>query len=102
MYCQHRARGLSQDAFGHGPHHQPVKPPPTVSSHDNQIHFLRPGKREYGVCRDSLVHHRFRPNFIVCMVLHEPMELLLTFTEKMAAELDVIVRRDKVRLWMLP
>jgi hypothetical protein len=30
------------------------------------------------------------------------MELLLTFTEKMAAELDIIVRRDKGRLGMLP
>src|SRR3977135_1393923 len=80
MACRHWTRGLSQDPFCHGPSHQPVNPSPAVSSHDDQIHFLRLGKREYGVCRFSLVHHRFRPNFIVCMVLHEPMELLLTFT----------------------
>src|ERR1700682_5193669 len=102
MYCQPRTRGLSQATFCNEPNLQPAKPPPAVSSHDDQIHFLRLGKREYGVCRYSLVHHRFRPNFIVCMVLHEPMELLLTLTEKMAAELDIIVRRDKGRLGMLP
>jgi hypothetical protein len=36
------------------------------------------------------------------MVLHESLELLLPFTEKMALELDIIVRRDKGGLGMLP
>jgi hypothetical protein len=36
------------------------------------------------------------------MVFHEPLELLLTFMEKMAAELNIIVGRDKGRLGMLP
>src|ERR1700687_2374687 len=100
MYCQHRARGLSQDPFCHGPYHQPVKSSPPVSSHDDQIHFLRLGTREDGVCRCSLVHHRCRPNVIVCMALHELLELLLTFTEKMALDLDIVVRRDESRLGM--
>jgi hypothetical protein len=102
MYCQHRTRGLSQDPFGHGPYHQPVKPAPSVSSHDDQIHVLRLGQREYAVCRYSLLDHRFRPNFTVGTVLHESFELLLAFTEKMALELDIIVRRDKSGLGMLP
>src|ERR1700676_1929594 len=102
MYCQHRTRGLSQDPFGHGPYHQPVKPAPAVSSHDDQIHVLSLGQCEYAVCRYSLLHHRFRPNFTVGMGVHESLELLLTFTEKMALELDIIVCRDKGRLGMLP
>jgi hypothetical protein len=36
------------------------------------------------------------------MVLHEPLQLLLTFMEKMAAELDIIMGRDKGGLGMLP
>src|SRR4029077_15552989 len=102
MYCQHRTRGLSQDPFCHGPYHQSVKPSPAVGSHDDQIHFLRLGKREYGVCRYSLLHHRLRPNSIICMVLHEPLELLLTLMEKMATELVIIVCGDKGRFGMLP
>src|SRR6202521_3833950 len=100
MYCQHRTRGLSQDPFGHGPYHLAVKPAPAVSSHDDQIHVLRLGQRAYAVCRYSLLHHRFRPNFTVGMVLHESLELLLTFTAKIALALDIIVCGPKGGLVM--
>jgi hypothetical protein len=73
-----------------------------VSSHDDQIHFLRVGKGEYRVCRHSLSHNPFRLNFIVCIVLHELLELLLTLMEKVPAELVIIARRGKVSLRISP
>src|SRR5258708_28450901 len=102
MYCEHRIRGLSQDAFCHRPYHQPVNPWPTVRSQDDQIHFLRFGKREYRVCGHSLPHDPFRLNSIVCVALHELSELLLTVMEKEPNELLIIVCRGKGCLRISP
>src|SRR5258708_30427476 len=102
MYCQYWTRGLSQNPFCHGPHHQPVKPSPAVSSHDDQIHFLRVGKREYRVCRHSLPHHSFRLNLTVRMALHELLELLLTSVEKVSSKLLLIAQRGEDRLRISP
>jgi hypothetical protein len=73
-----------------------------MSSHDDQIHFLRLGKREYRVCRISLLYDRFRVNVTVCMALHELLELLLTSVEKVSAELVIIARRGEVSLRVSP
>src|SRR3979490_3020074 len=102
MYCEHRTRSLAQDSFCHRPYHQPVKPSPAMSSHNDQIHFLCVGEREYRVCRHSLPHHSFRLNSIVSIALPELSELLLTVMEKVPAELLIIVCRGKGSLRMSP
>src|SRR5437879_9631696 len=102
MYCQHRTRGLSQNSLSHRSQHQPVKPSPAVSSHHDQIHFLGFGEREYGVRCHSLLRDPFRLTLIVGMVLHESLEILRAFMEKVLPELFIIMRRGKGSLGMSP